>query len=42
MKKIVTIIAALSLLALVSCRGHRTCPTYMKLNLETPVTASIK
>jgi len=42
MKKIVTIIAALSLLALVSCRGHRTCPTYMKLNSEAPVTASIK
>jgi hypothetical protein len=42
MKKISVIVAALAFFALASCRGHRTCPTYMKANVEAPVTASIK
>ena len=42
MKKISLIVAALTLLAFASCRGHRTCPTYMKINVEAPVSASLK
>jgi hypothetical protein len=42
MKKISIIVAALTVFALASCRGHRTCPTYMKANFETQVSASLK
>ncbi len=42
MKKISLIIASLALVVLASCRGHRTCPTYMKANTNAPVSASIK
>jgi len=42
MKKASVIFISLAIVELASCRGHRTCPTYMKANTNAPVTASIK
>ncbi len=43
MKKVLFVVAAFSIVALSSCRGHRTCPTYLKNTAEnTEISVSVK
>jgi hypothetical protein len=43
MKKVLFALVALAMVTMVSCRGHRTCPTYLKNTAEnTEFSVSVK